>query len=266
MSGLQLPVGDGPWFGGEVCGADGVDVVCVLAPNASPMTLDGTNTWIIQAGKAALVVDPGPDDPVHQRSIERCIADLDLTVSAIALTHSHPDHAAGAGTCARAWGVPVHAYAPDHVDSPATVPCGDLEVLVVRTPGHTADSICLHIPKGRLLLTGDTVLGRGSSVVAWPDGDLGAYLESLGRLADLVGDIDTLLPGHGPVLPDPAAVLDAYRTHRLRRLDEVRDAIAGGARTPAEVVAVVYADVPRTVWPAAEQSVRAQLAYLTQYP
>lgn len=106
------------------------------------------------------------------------------------------------------------------------------------------------------------MLGRGTSVVAWPDGDLGAYLESLARLADCAEQVDYLLPGHGPVLAQPADVLSAYRAHRLRRLNEVKDALASGARTPAEVVAEVYADVPREVWPAAEQSVRAQLAYL----
>lgn len=262
MSGLRLPGGAGPWTGGEVIGDDGVRVICVLAPNASPMTLDGTNTWILPAQDEALVVDPGPDDPGHQRAIDAQLALLGVRATGIVLTHSHPDHAAGAGTCARAWDVPVHAFPDGLTEGSVLVPCGDLDVEVVATPGHTADSVCLRLPRGRLLLTGDTVLGRGTSVVAWPDGDLGEYLDSLARLADCADQIDHLLPGHGPVLTQPSDVLTAYREHRLRRLGEVREALAAGARTPAEVVAVVYADVPTAVWPAAEQSVRAQLAYL----
>ena len=112
-----------------------------------------------------------------------------------------------------------------------------------------------------VVLTGDTILGRGTTVVAHPDGRLGPYLKSLTRLAELRGAM--LLPGHGPVRPDVAAVAAEYLAHRQERLDQVRAALAAGARTPHEVVEVVYADVDRTLWPAAEQSVRAQLDYLT---
>ncbi len=261
MSGLLLPGGQGPWFGGAVDGHDGVQLFCVLAPNASPMTLDGTNTWIIPRNGVALVVDPGPEDPSHQRAIEQQLIALEVEVAGIVLTHAHPDHAEGAQTCAQRWRVPIHDA---HRNSPRSrLNCGGLEVDILPTPGHTADSACIRIAQGRLLLTGDTVLGRGTSVVAWPDGDLGDYLESLALLGEVAQDVDQLLPGHGPVLTEPSQVLAAYREHRLRRLDEVRAALAAGARTPAEVVAAVYADVPRALWPAAEQSVRAQLAYLS---
>lgn len=264
MSGVRLPGGDIAWTGGQVIGADGVAVHCVLAPNASPMTLDGTNTWLIPSGGAALVIDPGPDDPAHHRAIDQQLAALGVRAEAIVLTHAHPDHAAGAGACANAWSVPVYAYADLPAGASIQIPFGDVNIEVLATPGHTADSVCLFLPASRFLLTGDTVLGRGTSVVAWPDGDLGEYLDTLGRLADRVEDIDVLLPGHGPVLTQPAAVLSAYRDHRARRLDEVKHALGSGARTPGDVVAMVYADVPKTLWPAAEQSVRAQLAYLGQ--
>ena len=114
------------------------------------------------------------------------------------------------------------------------------------------------------LLTGDMVLGRGTTVITHPDGDLAAYLDSLARLRALVAErgVAEILPGHGPVVTDPAGWLTYYHEHRLERLDQVRAALAAGARTPAEVVARVYADVDRRVWPAAEQSVRAQLDYL----
>jgi glyoxylase-like metal-dependent hydrolase (beta-lactamase superfamily II) len=112
----------------------------------------------------------------------------------------------------------------------------------------------------RVVLTGDTILGRGTTVVAYPDGDLGEYLNSLGLL-ELLGALP-VLPGHGPALTDCAASAAYYLRHRLARLEQVKAAVAGGAGTPAEVVEMVYADVDKVLWPAAELSVRAQLAYL----
>jgi glyoxylase-like metal-dependent hydrolase (beta-lactamase superfamily II) len=141
---------------------------------------------------------------------------------------------------------------------------GGCELRVVATPGHTADSLSLLLAADGGLLTGDTVLGRGTTVIA-EDGSLGDYLRTLDDLRALADEagLRVLLPGHGPLLGDPAGALDYYIGHRRERLDQVRAALAAGARTPAEVVAVVYADVDRALWPAAEQSVRAQLAYLS---
>jgi glyoxylase-like metal-dependent hydrolase (beta-lactamase superfamily II) len=141
---------------------------------------------------------------------------------------------------------------------------GGCELRVVATPGHTADSLSLLLTADGGLLTGDTVLGRGTTVIA-ADGSLGDYLRTLDELRALSDEagLRLLLPGHGPLLADPAGVLDYYIAHRRERLDQVRAALATGARTPAEIVAVVYADVDRALWPAAEQSVRAQLDYLT---
>jgi len=139
------------------------------------------------------------------------------------------------------------------------------ELRVITTPGHSADSVSLLLPADGALLTGDTVLGRGTTVIG-TDGSLADYLrslEALRTLADSAG-LRVLLPGHGPLLNDPAGVLDEYIAHRAIRLDEIRAALAAGARTPAEIVAIVYADVDRAVWPAAELSVRAQLDYLDQ--
>jgi glyoxylase-like metal-dependent hydrolase (beta-lactamase superfamily II) len=133
----------------------------------------------------------------------------------------------------------------------------------VGTPGHSFDSLCFWLPEDRAILTGDTVLGRGTTVIA-PDGDLADYLRSLDRLRARTEQVgaEALLPGHGPVLPDPIGALDGYIAHRRQRLDQIRRAREGGAKTPEEIVAIVYADVDRSLWFAAEMSVRAQLAYL----
>lgn len=221
----------------------------VRASNPGPMTLEGTNTWVLRArpDAAAVVVDPGPADEEHLAAVV-----AHAPFAGVLTTHGHPDHVEGLG------------WFRDLTDTP-TVDGGELDGLsieVLATPGHTADSVCFLVSAGgeRALLTGDTILGRGTTVVAEPDGDLGDYLASLRRLAALPPM--PALPGHGPALSDAAAAASAYLAHRLARLEQVRAAVAAGARTPAEVVATVYAGVDRSLWPAAEWSVRAQLAYL----
>jgi glyoxylase-like metal-dependent hydrolase (beta-lactamase superfamily II) len=188
----------------------------------------------------------------------------------VLLTHGHVDHAEGARALADALRVPVRALDPTHrigsegLGDGDVVDLGDWRIDVVGTPGHSGDSICFHLPHDRTVLTGDTVLGRGTSLVAWPDGHLSAYLESLHRLRELAlrAEASRLLPGHGPALWDPVAVVDAYLAHRQARLAEVREVMAGGVTDVGQIVAIVYADVPKEVWPAAEMTVRAQVEYL----
>ena len=244
---------------------------CVLAPNPSPMTLDGTNTWLIAepASSSVLVVDPGPDEEGHLRRVLDVAYAGDRRVTQIVLTHGHPDHSAGAVRFAEMSGATVGALDPalrlgSEGFGPGTVLVGGgCELRVVATPGHTADSLSLLLSADGALLTGDTVLGRGTTVIA-EDGSLGDYLRTLDELRALADDVGlrTLLPGHGPLLADPAVVLDYYIAHRHERLDQVRAALAAGATTPAEIVATVYADTDPAVRPAAELSVRAQLVYL----
>ena len=250
------------------------EAICVLAPNPGPMTLDGTNTWVLRGsdpelergGGRSVVVDPGPLDDGHLDAVRAAAGE----VAVVLLTHRHADHSEGAAAFAAAVGCGVRAADPEFRVGDEGLEDGDvvdvdgLELQVLATPGHTSDSVSLLVLDDGALLTGDTVLGRGTSVVAHPDGQLGAYLDSLRRLRDLAarGVATRLLPGHGPVLDDPRGVLDGYLAHRSERLQQVRRAVAAGAGTPAEVVEMVYADVDRSVWPAAELSVSAQLDYL----
>jgi glyoxylase-like metal-dependent hydrolase (beta-lactamase superfamily II) len=244
---------------------------CVLAPNPSPMTLDGTNTWVVaEPGSAhAVVVDPGPDDERHLRRVHDQVRAAGQKVARILLTHSHPDHAAGAAAFATLTGAPVLAADPafrlgDEGLSPGgTVTAAGCEIRVLATPGHSADSVCLHLPADGALLTGDTVLGRGTTVIAG-DGNLADYLSSLDQLRALAGEAElaVLLPGHGPVLTDPAGTLDYYIAHRRERLAEITEALAVGDRSVTEIVARVYADVDSSLRRYAEWSVRAQLEYL----
>jgi glyoxylase-like metal-dependent hydrolase (beta-lactamase superfamily II) len=245
---------------------------CVLAPNPSPMTLDGTNTWLIAAPEStsAVVVDPGPDDEGHLRRVVAEATAAGRRIAQILLTHGHEDHSAGAARLAGLTGAPVRAADPAHqlggegLTDGDVVLAGGCELHVIATPGHSVDSLSLLLPADAALLTGDSVLGRGTTVIAGGDGSLGDYLRSLDTMKALAdeGALRLLLPGHGPVLPDPAAVLDYYIAHRAERLDQVRAALAAGDRTAGQIVTRVYTDIGPGVRQAAELSVQAQLDYL----
>ncbi|MFI0816732.1 MBL fold metallo-hydrolase [Streptomyces sp. NPDC021098] len=261
--------------GGAIGGPATDRAICVLAPNPSPMTLDGTNTWIVAEPDSdlAVVIDPGPLDDGHLENViataERAGKRIGLTL----LTHGHPDHAEGAARFAELTRTRVRALDPElrlgdeGLEQGDVITTGGLELRVVPTPGHTADSLSFHLPADAAVLTGDTVLGRGTTVVAHPDGRLGDYLDSLRRLRSLTVEdgVGTVLPGHGPVLNDAQGVVEYYLAHRANRLAQVETAVESGHRTPPEVVAHVYADVDRSLWPAAELSVRAQLDYLREH-
>ena len=267
---------DAGWTGG----AFGSVARCVLAPNASPMTLDGTNTWVLRASDSSrsVVVDPGPSDAGHLDAVASAAGE----VAVVLLTHHHLDHSEAARAFAARMRCGVRALDPAYRLGSEGLGEGDvvavdgLEVHVVATPGHTADSLSFVIPAERTVLTGDTVLGRGTTVVAHPDGRLGAYLDSLDRLHALAEahEIASIWPGHGPVIDAALPVLDSYISHRQERLDQVRDALRTLHRAardgvpldhdtlPRRIVEIVYADVDPVLWPAAELSVRAQLDYL----
>lgn len=252
-------------------------VTRVLAPNPSPMTLDGTNTYVIGAAGSgeALVIDPGPRDATHLSRVEAVLTERDAEVRSIVVTHHHIDHAQAAAAWGRRFGVAVLAAdvavarpssqhagrTPDTLRDGQRLSLGHLDIEVVATPGHTRDHLAVRLGSGALL-TGDHVLGRGTSVVAHPDGDLGAYLASLRRVLELGPDV--LYPGHGPALrEDPTAVVRFYTEHRHYREQQLLAGIDElGAATPRELVERIYAAVDRRLWSAAEASTRATLAFL----
>lgn len=245
----------------------------IRAPNPGPMTLDGTNTWVItDPAEGAVVVDPGPSIESHLAAIMAACAPR---LTTILLTHRHLDHSEGAAVLAEQADCGVRAadrqfrVGRDGLDGGQLITLGALSLEVFETPGHTSDSrsLLLSGPDGASrLITGDIVLGRGTTVITHADGNLEAYFDSLDLLEQLVKtrNVVELLPGHGPIVTDPLPWLSFYRRHRRERLAEIRAALAAGDRTASEIVARVYAEVDRSLWPAAEQSVRAQLDYLRQ--
>jgi len=231
------------------------------------MTLEGTNTWLLRApgGSDVVVVDPGPAEEDHVSRVLEAASTDGGRVALVLLTHHHRDHAGAVEAITGRTGAPVRGGGHGPLADGDRVELGDLSVEVLATPGHTADSLSFLLPADGLLLTGDTVLGRGTSVLAWPDGNLTDYLRSLDRLAAAVreGLASRLAPGHGPAVDDPAGALAGLRQHRLVRLQEIRAAVEGGADDVDELVTAVYgphlgADRRR----AATMSVRAQLDHL----
>jgi glyoxylase-like metal-dependent hydrolase (beta-lactamase superfamily II) len=237
-----------------------IRVVRVLAPNPGPFTLEGTNTWIVGTGPS-VVIDPGPDEAGHILAV----ADEAEPVAAILLTHRHPDHAPGAGRTASITGAPILAYAPEEGATrlaPGEVfEAGDVRLRAIHTPGHTPDHLCYLAEPDGLLFTGDTVLGRGTSVIDPPEGDMAAYMRSLETLRELEPAV--IYPGHGPVVFTPKGKLDHYLRHRARREERILEAVTGGRRTPAEIVPDVYAgEVTEELYPVAARSVLAHLLKL----
>lgn len=266
------------WTGGSF----GSRARCVLAPNADIMTLDGTNTWVLQepGAERSIVVDPGPLDETHLDAVAEAAGEVDYVL----VTHHHADHTEAARDFAERMGCGVRALDPElcwraePVTDGEVIDVAGLRAEVLATPGHTADSISLLVCDDRALLTGDMVLGRGTTVIAHPDGDLRPYFHSIARMRALVteGRVASLWPAHGPVLDDAGDVLDYYVVHRRERLAQVEEAlgrlglaaaqlppdVADHPTLPRAVVEVVYQDVDEALWGAAEWSVRAQLAYL----
>ncbi|MFI7483899.1 MBL fold metallo-hydrolase [Kocuria sp. M1R5S2] len=248
----------------------------LTAPNPGPMTLDGTNSWLIGSPgqQDVVVVDPGPADRGHLTAL----AAAGRTVLTL-VTHRHGDHTGAVADFHALTGAPVRAFLPefcrdaDPLRDGETIEAAGCRIRVLHTPGHTSDSVCFHLPddapEGRRpgegdgsVLTGDTVLGRGTTMLDHPDGALGDYLRSLHRLAVLGRAI--VLPAHADVREHVEEVCEELLEHRMDRLAEVREAlrVLGRAATLEAITDRIYTDVPPHVLPAARRSVGAQLAYL----
>ena len=215
-------------------------VVRVRAPNPSPMTLDGTNTYVV----GGWVVDPGPDDAGHLEAVRAAAGG---EVEGVVLTHGHGDHADGA----EALGAPIERPRDGERGGPFSA---------LGTPGHSPDSVCLLLDG--ICFTGDTVLGEGSVFIAPGEGSLSAYLDSLRRLLEL--DLEVLCPGHGPYVWDPRAKLQEYLDHRLDRERRLLEALDAGLRTEDELLDSAWSDVPAGLRPAAALTLRAHMEKLAE--
>jgi len=234
-------------------------VVRVLAPNPGVRELEGTNTYVV--GEApAIVIDPGPDDAGHLSEVERTAG----RIGVILLTHDHPDHAPGALPLRETTGAPIRALRPpaggSRVRDGELVGSDGATLQVIATPGHSHDHAAFWSAELGALFTGDAVLGRGTSVINPPEGDLVAYLRSLKRMRELAPG--TIYPGHGPVVLRGTAKLDEYLEHRAMREGEIVDALEPGPRSIDELVATIYQSYPVEVRKLAARSVLAHLLKL----
>ncbi len=246
----------------------------IVAPNPSPLTGPGTNTYIAGSGPRFVVIDPGPDDTTH---IDRILAATDARISHVLCTHSHPDHSPGAAALkASTQAVVLGRPAPrDHYQDESYRPDGSLDdgdviegcgtrFRAYHTPGHASNHVCLLIEPEGWLLTGDHLMSGSTVVILPPDGSMRLYLESLQRLHTL--PLTALLPGHGAVMPNPLGEIERVIAHRLKREGKVVDGLLelGGTATLGELVPIVYADTPVALHALAQYSLLAHLHKLAE--
>jgi len=240
----------------------------LLAPNPSPMTFDGTNSWVLHepGRRGSVIVDPGPNDPGHLSALVELALDQGGRVDAILLTHGHPDHSAGLRETARKTGAPVLGASSqwcDQVIGGGTLDLGGLRVDVIPTPGHSSDSLSFHLPADESMVTGDTVLGRSAPAILDPDGRVDQTIDSLSLIKDLLAGGDPLiLPGHGPLVTDPRAVLAFALTAREARLTQVEEAVRDGHHTVGAIADRLYGPFDERIRRMIEATVRAHLRYL----
>ena len=232
----------------------------VLAPNPGVMTGPGTNTYVFGPGPT-VVIDPAVDDAEYLDTFAGLAGD----VSAILITHRHPDHVGGAAALAQRTGAPVRAFgdAPAGVADVVPIVDGDVieagsaRLVALHTPGHASDHLCFHVPSAASLFAGDNVLGEGTAVIAPPDGDMRAYMTSLERMRRL--DVDRIFPGHFKPLDGGTAVIDAYMAHRRDREAKIAAALGLEPRSVEDIVRRAYADTPPELHAIAAYSARAHL-------
>jgi glyoxylase-like metal-dependent hydrolase (beta-lactamase superfamily II) len=238
----------------------------VRAPNPSPMTLSGTNSYVIDTGNnEAIVIDPGPPLQRHVDALVANAKDRELRINAIVLTHGHPDHAPAAATLAKLTGATVYAHPDSEVVHDRDLPLendirfGDFTLRVIDAPGHTFDHAVFYSPEERALFTGDVILGEGTVVIAPPGGAMRPYQRTLARLAEQFPDAQRIYGGHGPAVEDAQAKIAEYIAHRRTREAELIAALHGSAKTIPELVVQIYGEARSMLWPA---MARQMLAYI----
>jgi len=262
---------------------------CLVAPNPSPMTYQGTCTYVIGTGDVA-VVDPGPIHQGHLRAILDGLAPGER-ITHILVTHAHLDHSPGARALSDATGAPIYAFGPpeagrsdvmrdlaargvagggegvDHGFAPdqrlgngETLAHGDWAVTALHTPGHFCNHLCFAI--GDAVLSGDLIMGWSSTLISPPDGDLSDYYRSLAQIEALRPRI--LYPGHGAPVRDPLPLIAEHRAHRETRSAQILQALSSDSATPAHLTAQIYRDLPSALHGAAQRNVFAHLIELEQ--
>lgn len=245
-------------------------------PSRTPPPFDHTNTYLVGDDRETALVDAGSADPAVLDVLEAALNALDLAQpGTLLLTHTHPDHCSGAAALRERYGLRVYAHPLElsrlevparALEDGATFTVGAEILSAHGTPGHSPGHVSFSLPAARTLLVGDLLTAEGSSFVGLPDGDVAAYLASLGRLGDLAATLDssTLGPGHGPLVRNPQARLHEVRLHRLAREAEVVAALAGGPLTLAELRKRIYPDLPEALTGLAEGSLQAHLVKLVR--
>lgn len=251
----------------------------VVAKNPGPFTFTGTGTYIVGRGAVA-VIDPGPADPEHLEALKRAVAGEQVTH--VLVTHTHADHSPLARPFAESQGAPVFAARPpgaggasdarteedaDEAFFPDVVLEGGEQLAgpgwtieTLATPGHASNHLAFALLEENALFSGDHVMGWSTTVVAPPDGDMGAYYASLDLVA--ARGFSTLWPTHGPPVVEPAPFLAAYKAHRRERERQILSQIEAGHATISEMVPAIYAQVDPRLWPAASMSALAHLLHL----
>jgi len=244
-------------------------VTLVRAPNPSPMTLTGTNSYVLDCGDGtALVIDPGPAIDRHVGALIATARAQHLRIARIALTHGHPDHALAAPLLATATGAAVYAHPRSKVARDADLPleaafsAGPLALHVMDAPGHTFDHVIFYLPAEPALFPGATILGEGTTVIAPPGGAMRPYQQTLQRLANEFTDAQTIYGGHGPAVDDPQTKIADYIAHRAMREEQIVTALRDGARTIPDLVRTIYSSQPHALWAAMARQILAHLLAL----
>ena len=239
------------------------------ANNPSPMTLDGTNGYLVRVGPRSLAaIDPGPRDDAQRDAFLAAAKELGAEIIAILVTHGHPDHFPGAAPLAQATGAQVYAHPLAAFPHDEVLADGermrfeDTGILALHAPGHARDHLVFVLEDEHALFAGDVVLGTGTVVIAPPGGDMRAYQRTLHRLRDGFGDARALYGGHGPEVREVGAKLDEYIAHRELRELQIVAALGAGLTTIPAMVAEIYRDVDRKLWPAAARQILAYLIAL----